>query len=345
MNDTTIIEIAVRMMTVSGELAAPMLLTALAVGLAVSLIQSVTSIQEMTLTFVPKMAGVALAIVLSGHWMLNTLVGFTDQLFPMIPQLVGWPGRRPMTFQIAAGGFFVFMFAWCGPAPGFPSYPRFPPTPSRLVVRVGLSAALALAATSQLAGEAPGGRERSSRAEHGRLHLGPRGPGRHGGGSRLHHLDYVFGREFGRGPHRHDQRPERVDHVRPHQRDHQPDDGQHFQRDHDDPAVRHRRRPAGSERLHHLVQVRGLTAKSVGLLGATLMSEVGFFFLAAVEIAAPVLAAMFLAYVALGLLTRSAPQLNVMSLGFAINIALALVVVGACLPLLPGQCQPSSTGR
>jgi flagellar biosynthetic protein FliR len=45
---------------------------------------------------------------------------------------------------------------------------------------------------------------------------------------------------------------------------------------------------------------------------------------------------MFLAYVALGLLTRSAPQLNVMSLGFAINIALALVVVGISLPLLPG---------
>jgi flagellar biosynthetic protein FliQ len=89
MNDTTTIEIAVRMMTVSGELAAPMLLTALAVGLAISLLQSVTSIQEVTLTFVPKMAGVALSIVLCGHWMLNTLVGFTDQLFAMIPQLVG----------------------------------------------------------------------------------------------------------------------------------------------------------------------------------------------------------------------------------------------------------------
>jgi flagellar biosynthetic protein FliQ len=87
MTDTTVIEIAVRMMTVSGELAAPMLLTALVIGLAVSLIQSITSIQEMTLTFVPKMAGVALAIVLCGHWMLSTLVGFTDQHFAMIPQL------------------------------------------------------------------------------------------------------------------------------------------------------------------------------------------------------------------------------------------------------------------
>jgi len=52
-------------------------------------LQSVTSIQEVTLTFVPKMAGVSLAIVVAGHWMVSTLVGFTDQLFSMIPQLVG----------------------------------------------------------------------------------------------------------------------------------------------------------------------------------------------------------------------------------------------------------------
>jgi len=83
-------------------------------------------------------------------------------------------------------------------------------------------------------------------------------------------------------------------------------------------------------------QAIGLDARSVDLIGPTLMSEIGYFFVAAVEIAAPVLASMFLAYVALGLLTRSAPQLNVMSLGFAINIALALVVVAVCLPLLPG---------
>lgn len=88
MNDTTVIEIAVRMLTITGELAAPMLLTALAVGLAISLIQSITSIQEVTLTFVPKMAGVALALVIFGHWMLSTLIGFTDQLFQMVPQLV-----------------------------------------------------------------------------------------------------------------------------------------------------------------------------------------------------------------------------------------------------------------
>ncbi len=88
MNDTTVIEIVVRMFLITGELVAPMLLTALAIGLAVSLIQSITFIQEATLTFVPKMAGVALAIVLAGHWMLSTLVGFTNQLFQLVPQLV-----------------------------------------------------------------------------------------------------------------------------------------------------------------------------------------------------------------------------------------------------------------
>jgi flagellar biosynthetic protein FliR len=74
----------------------------------------------------------------------------------------------------------------------------------------------------------------------------------------------------------------------------------------------------------------------VGALGNALTSEIGFFFLASVEIAAPLFGVMFLAYVTLGLLTRTAPQLNVMSLGFAINVALSLVVVTACLPLLPG---------
>ncbi|HTW08355.1 MAG TPA: flagellar biosynthetic protein FliR [Acidimicrobiales bacterium] len=79
----------------------------------------------------------------------------------------------------------------------------------------------------------------------------------------------------------------------------------------------------------------GLSSRSESLIGPALMSEIGYFFAAAVEIAAPVIGCMFLAYVALGLLTRSAPQLNVMSLGFALNIALALVVVGVSLPLLP----------
>lgn len=82
-------------------------------------------------------------------------------------------------------------------------------------------------------------------------------------------------------------------------------------------------------------QAAGLTERGEHLIGPALVSETGFFFVATVEIAAPVIACMFLAYVGLGLLTRSAPQLNIMSIGFAINIALALIVIAASLPLLP----------
>jgi flagellar biosynthetic protein FliQ len=88
MTDTAVIEIALRMMTVTAKVSAPILLTSLAIGLAISLFQSVTQIQEVTLTFVPKLAGVALVIVVSGHWMLGQLVGFTHQLFDLIPRLI-----------------------------------------------------------------------------------------------------------------------------------------------------------------------------------------------------------------------------------------------------------------
>ena len=88
MTDTAVIEIALRMMTVATKVAAPILLTSLAIGLAISLFQSVTQIQEVTLTFVPKLAGVALVIVVSVPWMLGQLVGFTHQLVDLIPRLL-----------------------------------------------------------------------------------------------------------------------------------------------------------------------------------------------------------------------------------------------------------------
>ena len=87
MNDTTVIEIAVRMMTITGELAAPMLVTALAIGLAVSLLQSITSIQEITLTFVPKMAATIILLVVAGPWMASTMLTYTTNLFVNLPAL------------------------------------------------------------------------------------------------------------------------------------------------------------------------------------------------------------------------------------------------------------------
>ncbi len=66
---------------------APMLLLALTVGLTISILQSITQIQEMTLTFIPKIVAVALALVVFLPWMITTIVSFTSRLFSIIPTL------------------------------------------------------------------------------------------------------------------------------------------------------------------------------------------------------------------------------------------------------------------
>mgnify|MGYP002633957741 CR=1 FL=1 len=67
-------------------LAAPLLLTALIVGTTVSILQSVTQVQEMTLVFVPKMLGVMIVFALAGAWMLQMMVGFGTEMFDSIGQ-------------------------------------------------------------------------------------------------------------------------------------------------------------------------------------------------------------------------------------------------------------------
>ena len=89
MNDATVIDIAVQAMMITAKLAAPILIVSLAIGVAVSLLQSVTQVQEFTLTFVPKLAGIALVIVLTGSWMLHQLIAFTQDLFARVPELIG----------------------------------------------------------------------------------------------------------------------------------------------------------------------------------------------------------------------------------------------------------------
>jgi flagellar biosynthetic protein FliQ len=69
-------------------LSAPMLLAGLSVGLLVSIFQSATSINEMTLAFIPKMLAVATALVLFFPWMMQTLVAFTEQMFVGMNQFV-----------------------------------------------------------------------------------------------------------------------------------------------------------------------------------------------------------------------------------------------------------------
>lgn len=61
--------------------AAPVLLVSLCIGLMVSIFQTVTSIQEQTLTFVPKVLGIFVTLMLLGHWMLNNMVGFMTSLW------------------------------------------------------------------------------------------------------------------------------------------------------------------------------------------------------------------------------------------------------------------------
>ena len=89
MSDTTIIELALRTMLVALKLSAPILLTSLVIGFTVSLFQSMTQIQEVTLAFVPKLIGVGLALLLCGNWMLHTLVSFTNDLFEGLPGMLG----------------------------------------------------------------------------------------------------------------------------------------------------------------------------------------------------------------------------------------------------------------
>jgi len=67
--------------------ASPMLVFSLIVGLAIAILQGVTQIQEMTLTFIPKIIAVAVALVIFLPWMINTLLSFTMQLFSLIPSI------------------------------------------------------------------------------------------------------------------------------------------------------------------------------------------------------------------------------------------------------------------
>ena len=87
MNDATAVQIATDAIVVAGKLAGPVLVVSLVVGVFVSLIQTVTSVQEMTLTFVPKLIGVALIIVVAGSWMLAELTSWVIRLWTSIPQI------------------------------------------------------------------------------------------------------------------------------------------------------------------------------------------------------------------------------------------------------------------
>ncbi len=89
MTPETILTLGQRGLELAIIVAAPLLLTGLGVGVLISLFQAATQINEMTLTFVPKLLAIAAVMLLVGPWMLNKLVDFTITLFRDIPSLIG----------------------------------------------------------------------------------------------------------------------------------------------------------------------------------------------------------------------------------------------------------------
>ncbi len=87
MNQAIVMDIARQGMTVGLMVTLPVLAIALFTGLAVSIFQAVTQVQEMTLTYVPKMVGAALVLLGMGSWMLSTLVNFTHLCFEHASQV------------------------------------------------------------------------------------------------------------------------------------------------------------------------------------------------------------------------------------------------------------------
>jgi flagellar biosynthetic protein FliQ len=81
--------IAQRALEMTVLLAAPLLLVALVIGLLVGIFQAATQIHEMTLSFIPKLIGMAAALVIAGPWMLKQLVSYTRLLIESIPSLIG----------------------------------------------------------------------------------------------------------------------------------------------------------------------------------------------------------------------------------------------------------------
>lgn len=82
-----VLELIYRTTILAIELSAPMLLTALAIGLLISVFQSVTQIQEMTLSFIPKIVITAFIMIFTMPWMLELLMDFTVEIFRLIGQL------------------------------------------------------------------------------------------------------------------------------------------------------------------------------------------------------------------------------------------------------------------
>lgn len=88
MTPETVTTIGQEALWVTMLIAAPLLLSALAVGLLVGMFQAATQINEMTMSFIPKLLVIVAALVIAGPWMLGVIVNYTQQLMAQIPSLI-----------------------------------------------------------------------------------------------------------------------------------------------------------------------------------------------------------------------------------------------------------------
>lgn len=89
MTPTAVIELGRQAVEVTLMVSAPLFLAALVTGLIISIFQAATQINEMTLTFVPKLIAMAIVLMLAGPWMLQLLIDYTRSLIRSIPSLIG----------------------------------------------------------------------------------------------------------------------------------------------------------------------------------------------------------------------------------------------------------------
>lgn len=87
MTDGDVMNIATRAIWTTLQIAGPVLLVGLLVGLAISILQAVTQIQEQTLVFIPKIVAIVAVLAIAGPWMLNVMLNFTTELYQEIPAL------------------------------------------------------------------------------------------------------------------------------------------------------------------------------------------------------------------------------------------------------------------
>lgn len=89
MTQDTVMQLATQTLWMTILIAAPLLLSALAIGLLVGMFQAATQINEMTLSFIPKLGILVTALFVFGPWMMSNIVDFTQRLFMNIPSMLG----------------------------------------------------------------------------------------------------------------------------------------------------------------------------------------------------------------------------------------------------------------